>query len=161
MIRRPPRSTQSRSSAASDVYKRQMPCLSQNWVNSLLNCGPPSVHIAVGQPTSMNQSDSCPTTDTVSVRRSSCVQAYPEYLSTSTIHFLPIASNRSVPTSFMGYSAEEGWGIFAVGLACAGLSSLHTRQLSIVCLIEFFMPCLLYTSPSPRDKRQSRMPSSA
>ena len=25
----------------------------------------------------------------------------------------------------------------------------------------FFVPCLLYTSPSPRDKRQSRMPSSA
>ena len=24
-----------------------------------------------------------------------------------------------------------------------------------------FMGCLLYTSPSPRDKRQSRMPSSA
>ena len=24
-----------------------------------------------------------------------------------------------------------------------------------------FGPCLLYTSPSPRDKRQSRMPSSA
>ena len=25
----------------------------------------------------------------------------------------------------------------------------------------FFQDCLLYTSPSPRDKRQSRMPSSA
>ena len=25
----------------------------------------------------------------------------------------------------------------------------------------FFYHCLLYTSPSPRDKRQSRMPSSA
>ena len=25
----------------------------------------------------------------------------------------------------------------------------------------WFVPCLLYTSPSPRDKRQSRMPSSA
>ena len=24
-----------------------------------------------------------------------------------------------------------------------------------------YRPCLLYTSPSPRDKRQSRMPSSA
>ena len=24
-----------------------------------------------------------------------------------------------------------------------------------------YMTCLLYTSPSPRDKRQSRMPSSA
>ena len=28
-------------------------------------------------------------------------------------------------------------------------------------LVEDDMPCLLYTSPSPRDKRQSRMPSSA
>ena len=26
---------------------------------------------------------------------------------------------------------------------------------------EWFKICLLYTSPSPRDKRQSRMPSSA
>ena len=26
---------------------------------------------------------------------------------------------------------------------------------------EYVNPCLLYTSPSPRDKRQSRMPSSA
>ena len=26
---------------------------------------------------------------------------------------------------------------------------------------EYFLSCLLYTSPSPRDKRQSRMPSSA
>ena len=26
---------------------------------------------------------------------------------------------------------------------------------------EMDIPCLLYTSPSPRDKRQSRMPSSA
>ena len=27
--------------------------------------------------------------------------------------------------------------------------------------LELLMSCLLYTSPSPRDKRQSRMPSSA
>ena len=27
--------------------------------------------------------------------------------------------------------------------------------------IELYSDCLLYTSPSPRDKRQSRMPSSA
>ena len=27
--------------------------------------------------------------------------------------------------------------------------------------IDLFVCCLLYTSPSPRDKRQSRMPSSA
>ena len=28
-------------------------------------------------------------------------------------------------------------------------------------ICEIYGPCLLYTSPSPRDKRQSRMPSSA
>ena len=28
-------------------------------------------------------------------------------------------------------------------------------------MIQTLKPCLLYTSPSPRDKRQSRMPSSA
>ena len=33
---------------------------------------------------------------------------------------------------------------------------IESRSKSIVCNI-----CLLYTSPSPRDKRQSRMPSSA
>ena len=27
--------------------------------------------------------------------------------------------------------------------------------------VEYYWSCLLYTSPSPRDKRQSRMPSSA
>ena len=27
--------------------------------------------------------------------------------------------------------------------------------------MKWYPPCLLYTSPSPRDKRQSRMPSSA
>ena len=30
-----------------------------------------------------------------------------------------------------------------------------------ISLIPLHRPCLLYTSPSPRDKRQSRMPSSA
>ena len=36
----------------------------------------------------------------------------------------------------------------------------HTCQL-LVPILEPFEVCLLYTSPSPRDKRQSRMPSSA
>ena len=31
----------------------------------------------------------------------------------------------------------------------------------IVCTPPLFHPCLLYTSPSPRDRQKSRMPSSA
>ena len=34
-------------------------------------------------------------------------------------------------------------------------------QKGLVFLYAVPWPCLLYTSPSPRDKRQSRMPSSA
>ena len=40
----------------------------------------------------------------------------------------------------------------------AKLFSLRNKNSSMVTCIE---PCLLYTSPSPRDKRTSRMPSSA
>ena len=54
----------------------------------------------------------------------------------------------------MGYNGADVYGLYAntdagdvsfSGLAQGGLYKL----------------CLLYTSPSPRDKRQSRMPSSA
>ena len=37
----------------------------------------------------------------------------------------------------------------------------YTGLITLSYLGAFFATCLLYTSPSPRDKRQSRMPSSA
>ena len=45
-------------------------------------------------------------------------------------------------------------------------TSLYRFSLLLRCSRQFYTPpkgklCLLYTSPSPRDKRQSRMPSSA
>ena len=33
--------------------------------------------------------------------------------------------------------------------------------IAVIVLLAWYAFCLLYTSPSPRDKRQSRMPSSA
>ena len=49
-----------------------------------------------------------------------------------------------------------------------GMQALYAEALKNICfvkrisLIRALHPlCLLYTSPSPRDKRQSRMPSSA
>ena len=47
-----------------------------------------------------------------------------------------------------GWTFEEGEGVIADSVNNAG------------CMYEVYL-CLLYTSPSPRDKRQSRMPSSA
>ena len=56
--------------------------------------------------------------------------------------------------------------IILVLTAQTGLQSRQYRLYSTVCiesilLILLAYSCLLYTSPSPRDKRQSRMPSSA
>ena len=45
----------------------------------------------------------------------------------------------------------------ALAMAAEGAHGTTTLEMGQV----LGMPCLLYTSPSPRDKRQSRMPSSA
>ena len=37
----------------------------------------------------------------------------------------------------------------------------NTREIREVELIPQYLTCLLYTSPSPRDRQKSRMPSSA
>ena len=45
----------------------------------------------------------------------------------------------------------------AVGIPIAWLADRYSR----IRIVTISLTCLLYTSPSPRDKRQSRMPSSA
>ena len=47
------------------------------------------------------------------------------------------------------FATEHGWKGFCLGMFFPALG------------IATSVVCLLYTSPSPRDKRQSRMPSSA
>ena len=54
-------------------------------------------------------------------------------------------------------------GTYQLGNACVlKVNTIPTIQQTsyTICRGETY-PCLLYTSPSPRDKRQSRMPSSA
>ena len=41
------------------------------------------------------------------------------------------------------------------------LSTVKVKNIDNGTTMEYTLVCLLYTSPSPRDKRQSRMPSSA
>ena len=47
---------------------------------------------------------------------------------------------------------KYGWGVPRLALLTLFAFEVVPR---------YFLDCLLYTSPSPRDKRQSRMPSSA
>ena len=41
------------------------------------------------------------------------------------------------------------------------LDKLYLGQITVDIKTDEYIPCLLYTSPSPRDRQKSRMPSSA
>ena len=55
-------------------------------------------------------------------------------------------------------SPDEGEGLHVV---CGDLTDAATCQRAVSEAVTRFGGCLLYTSPSPRDRTRSRMPSSA
>ena len=59
--------------------------------------------------------------------------------------------------SLEGYAKKDSQHIRVVAATCAQ----KTKIVTVIDLDNKYNCCLLYTSPSPRDKRQSRMPSSA
>ena len=57
---------------------------------------------------------------------------------------------------------QHNFNMAAIEKSIAGLFCFEKfRDFQIKAIKELLNGCLLYTSPSPRDKRQSRMPSSA
>ena len=59
----------------------------------------------------------------------------------------------------MKIAAQPGWVWSKDIKPLVGTESCQAKHLGVI--VEGTITCLLYTSPSPRDKRQSRMPSSA
>ena len=51
--------------------------------------------------------------------------------------------------------------VFIIGIGQGLYAPIFTSILPVIAGADNIKACLLYTSPSPRDKRQSRMPSSA
>ena len=67
-------------------------------------------------------------------------------------------SYQALPSSLhVKDSPIAGQGIFAK----EDIDAMMYIGVSHIILDDMIWSCLLYTSPSPRDKRQSRMPSSA
>eukprot|EP00828_Plagiopyla_frontata_P045762 TRINITY_DN7924_c0_g1_i2.p2 TRINITY_DN7924_c0_g1~~TRINITY_DN7924_c0_g1_i2.p2 ORF type:complete len:118 (+),score=15.65 TRINITY_DN7924_c0_g1_i2:96-449(+) len=117
MIRRPPRSTLSSSSAASDVYKRQRYLYMKQHSAQHLISGILYNKFSI---------------DTLSVHLSET------YIAIETGE--PIIDIQTI------YDIED-----EVNKAIIHGGKTHTQIIT----------CLLYTSPSPRDRQKSRMPSSA
>ena len=159
MIRRPPRSTRKESSAASDVYKRQ----------SLtgINIGTASATDPEGQTVSFSLSGtgsenfSVDSSGNISLVNSLDYETATSYtlalnasdgVNTTTSELIitvddvneaPSLSNSLAASSF----AEN----VSTGITIATASASDPES----------QTCLLYTSPSPRDAHESRMPSSA
>ena len=70
---------------------------------------------------------------------------------------MPTIPAMSSDNNVLGNLAELLRSAQAASASC-GLNAVYNVKVGVV---ELLLGCLLYTSPSPRDKRQSRMPSSA
>ena len=100
-------------------------------------------------------------------------QVWSEFADATIQRALELAWNDTLKKHRLNLDPDITPGLFILGLGKLG--GLDLNFSSDVDLIAFFNPeispiptskgqayiCLLYTSPSPRDKRQSRMPSSA
>ena len=143
MIRRPPRSTLDRSSAASDVYKRQSDDISV--------CSGESATLSASGGTSYVWSPATYLDDAFS--------ANPICTALTDISYTVTSINAD------GCSDED---IINVIVAVGDFATASPE--TTICVgtsTDLFASggtsysCLLYTSPSPRDRTRSRMPSSA
>ena len=176
MIRRPPRSTQSRSSAASDVYKRQH-------IHTVHGTYSPSVAAAATLPLVSEEVASAPApsdmaqgmmcvswlcVDAALFRRDFSVYCgiavpYSAALMCQLVDALRLGHVGAclptiwyVPVHLLPYHR----GIDPSETSHRAAYCLQQRCLVRPCVV-FTNSCLLYTSPSPRDLSTSRMPSSA
>eukprot|EP00831_Metopus_contortus_P025280 TRINITY_DN21828_c0_g1_i2.p1 TRINITY_DN21828_c0_g1~~TRINITY_DN21828_c0_g1_i2.p1 ORF type:complete len:159 (-),score=48.68 TRINITY_DN21828_c0_g1_i2:94-570(-) len=158
MIRRPPRSTQGVSSAASDVYKRQVSTQStwelMNEINELKKTGlVKGEHLTPGSGKKILmiifkirseykiKTQKRTQKERVTFVNDTTSKKYLELLK-ETIHLIKesIEKSRELALGFLGVSGK-----------------IYSEYESS----KEYETCLLYTSPSPRDLSTSRMPSSA
>ena len=168
MIRRPPRSTQSRSSAASDVYKRQV--LVRCFENPVLGPNLISQHFS-DVLAALVQTCYAPRGSSQSTRRRGDSTEHARTKQQCSPGDIKVKDSEAEPslereTVFISLSERE-WCTDALRkLLNKTYQPLVVRELLILQKMASAghptaRGCLLYTSPSPRDATLSRMPSSA
>ena len=159
MIRRPPRSTQSRSSAASDVYKRQA-WLHMDESGQIWAINPEAGYFGVVPGTNEDDNEN----------------AYKAIQSDAIFTNVGLTDNNepwwegrkdgNPVIDWRGNEIEQGEdAVFAHPNSRFTVSAKNNPKYSDLADSSNGVPisaiCLLYTSPSPRDRTRSRMPSSA
>ena len=177
MIRRPPRSTLDRSSAASDVYKRQVNEL-QPYAQCVIIEGNKIVFVGSDDEAKNIIDDK---TKIVNLYGKLMLPGFNDnhvhfisggfYLlgidlrpAKSTTEFKRILNDYCVkyPGKWItgGYWDHEKWEVNDLPTK-EMIDEVVSNQPVFVDRLDGHMACLLYTSPSPRDRTRSRMPSSA
>ena len=167
MIRRPPRSTPLYSSAASDVYKRQgVDAADRHAARQHLHELAQPLHRDAPIPVDVPDQTRRPPRGSAPARRPRR-EVTRLTLSIQILFDKPFWFQR-VPagagTDAIKVDPPEGDMVrhgppFRGGIS-TNFASMNYGKRSIVLDLQM-MPCLLYTSPSPRDRTRSRMPSSA
>ena len=175
MIRRPPRSTLSSSSAASDVYKRQvLPYAPQNLhLFDPTTVTPNNEHPLAQIPDAPRHITTTPPTSQEHLPQRS--QGFNYRTTTNRLPqvpiVLPILNDPSPPQTGRNWPIFPDLPNFLSSIRdvihyCKGLTRNTLEELEDALQITTQAlrtpsTCLLYTSPSPRDRQKSRMPSSA
>ena len=166
MIRRPPRSTQGVSSAASDVYKRQIPCRSGGATE-------------VNEPTTTHPTILAETADILKnsqlleekQRRDAVLEPILTKLRMGEIGGEYLLDDEGL--LWYAPKGEDPKLVIPRVMVPGVLALVHSTfghpgvaRTTLLVQGKYNWPtlvrdCLLYTSPSPRDQRGSRMPSSA
>ena len=160
MIRRPPRSTPSNSSAASDVYKRQQKDddpfrnVVSIMINRMMQGKAPIIYGDGNQTRCFSYIDDC----------LSCL--------------IPMLDQKDLNKQTINIGPDEEFvTINKIAEICSNLTGVNLEPIHkkdrpkevkhATCSADKarkllkYKTCLLYTSPSPRDRQKSRMPSSA
>ena len=175
MIRRPPRSTRKESSAASDVYKRQP--LTYSLDEDRLAPYPTGVPSGVPtvQPTSQptSQPTAKPTSNPTSMNRGfnrtwahGIALDLQSFRNGEGLFFTGEYTFTNIGVPQLSQYGSDYSILLTIDVYDSGFGPVSNGQ-----FLEFTVngevmtldnsTCLLYTSPSPRDQRGSRMPSSA
>ena len=150
MIRRPPRSTQSRSSAASDVYKRQFGGLAE-FLRVDHVSGESGQYITRSIATMMHSRIE----SRIAIRATDVVEAMEERFSEYIVRGGDASIVSRLRKKYYNYVSEE-FGMceedfYRIKKAHRVVGGVSNRNSAAVDFIVSPNTCLLYTSPSPRD----------
>ena len=77
------------------------------------------------------------------------------------LHFIIVLLGGLVGLPFSSESFDDALGLRGLGRVRVGVDEVDDLRVVSWCRRDSSPSCLLYTSPSPRDRQKSRMPSSA